>query len=130
MDTSGNLGPTNYHQQEPIVRKIVEKIASDVAKLSISLVSPNRGRVLFISYLNPFIQDGKDFLPKEMGPSLLKLPLDKVSTEVFMKPIWNVSKITIVFTAGFSSHPINHLSASVDALIQIRVPIFSSHLVH
>ena len=125
VDTSGSVSPVNYKLQKHIIMKIVGKIAPNVTKLSISLVSSSRGRVLFISDLNQFIQNGEDYLPHERGLSLINLPLNAVSREVFKNPEQNVSKITIVFTDGFGRSPSNSPSVPVNELRKKGVRIFA-----
>ena len=103
VDDSGGLFQEDYILQKHIIMEIVGKIAQNVTKLSISLVSSNSGRVLFISDLNQFIQNGEGFPFDEYGwPFVdLNLPLNAVSSEVFKNPEQNVSKITIFFSKGF-----------------------------
>ena len=125
VDSSGSVTRRNYKLQKHIIMKIVGKIAPNVAKLSISLVSSSRGRVLFISDLNQFIQNGEDFLPYERGFSLINLPLNAVSREVFKNPEQNVSKITIVFADGFTRTASNSPSVPVNILRQKGVRIFA-----
>lgn len=125
VDTSGSLLPEDYILQKHIIMKIVRKIALNVTKLSISLVSSSRGRVLFISDLDQFIQNGDDFPPHERGLSLINLPLNAVSREVFKNPEQNVSKITIVFADGFTRTPSNSPSVPVNILRQKGVRIFA-----
>ena len=125
VDSSGSVTRRNYKLQKHIIMKIVGKIAPNVAKLSISLVSSSRGRVLFISDLNQFIQNGEDFLPFERGFSLINLPLNAVSREVFKNPEQNVSKITIVFADGFTRTASNSPSVPVNILRQKGVRIFA-----
>ena len=124
VDTSGSVSPVNYKLQKHIIMKIVGKIAPNVTKLSISLVSSSRGRVLFISDLNQFIQNGEDYLPHERGLSLINLPLNAVSREVFKNPEQNVSKITIVFADRFPRIPSNSPSVTVNKLRRKGVRIF------
>lgn len=114
VDNSGTLFPEEYMQQKLIIMKIVGKIAQNVTKLSISLVSSTRGRVLFISDLNQFIQNGEGFPLQEHGWSFIDSPLNAVSREVFKNPEQNVSKITIFFSGSSAwSHsrfvPVNKL---------------------
>ena len=125
VDTSASVSPENFELQRHIIMKIVGKIAPNVAKLSISLVSSSRGRVLFISDLNQFIQNGEDYLPHERGLSLINLPLNAVSREVFKNPEQNVSKITIVFADGFTRTPSNSPSVPVNTLRRKGVRIFA-----
>ena len=125
VDTSGSVSPVNYKLQKHIIMKIVGKIAPNVTKLSISLVSSSRGRVLFISDLNQFIQNGEDYLPHERGFSLINLPLNAVSREVFKNPEQNVSKITIVFSNGLIIETLsNSSSVPVKILRRKGVRIF------
>lgn len=123
VDTSGSVFPANYKLQKHIIMKIVGKIAPNVTKLSISLVSSSSGRVLFISDLNQFIQNGEDYLPHERGLSLINLPLNAVSREVFKNPEQNVSKITIVFADG-PRFPSSSPSVPVNKLRRKGVRIF------
>ena len=124
VDSSGSVTRRNYKLQKHIIMKIVGKIAPNVDKLSISLVSSSRGRVLFISDLNQFIQNGEDYLPHERGLSLINLPLNAVSREVFKNPEQNVSKITIVFADRFPRIPSNSPSVPVNKLRRKGVRIF------
>ena len=125
VDTSRSIIPEEYILQKHIIMRIVGKIALNVTKLSISLVSSSRGRVLFISDLNQFIQNGEDFPPHERGLSLINLPLNAVSREVFKNPEQNVSKITIVFADGFTRIPSNSPSVPVNTLRRKGVRIFA-----
>ena len=125
VDNSGTLFPEEYMQQKLIIMKIVGKIAQNVTKLSISLVSSTRGRVLFISDLNQFIQNGEGFPLQEHGWSFIDSPLNAVSREVFKNPEQNVSKITIVFADGFTRTPSNSPSVPVNILRQKGVRIFA-----
>ena len=125
VDTSGSLLPEDYILQKLIIMKIVGKIAQNVTKLSISLVSSTRGRVLFISDLNQFIQNGEGFPLQEHGWSFIDSPLNAVSREVFKNPEQNVSKITIVFADGFTRTPSNSPSVPVNILRQKGVRIFA-----
>lgn len=125
VDSSGSVTRLNYKLQKHIIMKIVGKIAPNVTKLSISLVTSSRGRVLFISDLNQFIQNGEGFPLHERTFSFIKLPLNAVSREVFKNPEQNVSKITIVFTDGFGRSPSNSPSVPVNELRKKGVRIFA-----
>lgn len=125
VDSSGSVTRSNYKLQKHIIMKIVGKIAPNVTKLSISLVTSSRGRVLFISDLNQFIQNGEGFPLHERTFSFIKLPLNAVSREVFKNPEQNVSKITIVFTDGFGRSPSNSPSVPVNELRKKGVRIFA-----
>ena len=125
VDSSGSVTRLNYKLQKHIIMKIVGKIAPNVTKLSISLVTSSRGRVLFISDLNQFIQNGEGFPLHERTFSSIKLPLNAVSREVFKNPEQNVSKITIVFTDGFGRSPSNSPSVPVNELRKKGVRIFA-----
>ena len=111
VDDSGILFPEEYILQRHIIMKIVGKIAQNVTKLSISLVSLTSGRVLFISDLNHFIQNGEGFPVPEYYWSFFYLPLNAVSREVFKNPEQNVSKITIVFSNGLIIETLSNLSS-------------------
>lgn len=102
VDNSGTLFPEEYMLQKLIIMKIVGKIAQNVTKLSISLVSSTSGRVRFISDLNQFIQNGEGFPLHEHGWSFIDSSLKAVSREVFKNPEQNVSKITIFFFGWFA----------------------------
>ena len=125
VDNSGILFPEEYILQRHIIMKIVGKIAQNVTKLSISLVSLTRGRVLFISDLNHFIQNGEGFPVPEYYWTFIYSPLNAVSREVFKNPEQNVSKITIVFTDGFGRSPSNSPSVPVNELRKKGVRIFA-----
>lgn len=128
VDDSGGLFQEEYLLQKDIIMKIVGRIAPNVTKLSISLVSSNSGRVLFISDLNQFIQNGEGFPLHEYGwPFVdLNLPLNAVSSEVFKNPEQNVSKITIFFSKGFIIESLsNSPPAPVKTLRQKGVRIFA-----
>lgn len=98
VDNSEALLAEDYILQKHIIMEIVGKIAQNVTKLSISLVSSTRSRVLFISDLNQFIQNGEGFPPQENDRPYIYTPLIAVSREVFKNPEQNVSKIIIIFS--------------------------------
>lgn len=125
VDDSEILFPEEYILQRHIIMKIVGKIAQNVTKLSISLVSLTCGRVLFISDLNHFIQNGEGFPVPDYYWTFIYSPLNAVSREVFKNPEQNVSKITIVFSNGLIIETLsNSSSVPVKILRRKGVRIF------